>query len=181
MYRLLSGGAILRDSDGLVMPPDPSNADYQDFLTWVSQGNTPDPPPSTSPSTEGLMYQLLAHDYILRKNDSVMIPPDPANADYQVYLAWVAEGNTADPPPPPPPHVSIISATDWLNRFSPAEQLAVQAACLANPTIQLGLTVGLAQGWIDLAQPRAANWLAMLVAAGAIAAARVPTLLALPA
>ncbi len=37
---------------------------------------------------------------ILYKEDGVVklaIPKDPANSDYQDYLAWVAEGNTPDP------------------------------------------------------------------------------------
>ena len=33
---------------------------------------------------------------ILRKEDNAFIPKDSDNIDYQAYLAWVAEGNTAE-------------------------------------------------------------------------------------
>ncbi len=33
---------------------------------------------------------------ILRIEDKAFIPFDEANTDYQKYLAWVAEGNTAE-------------------------------------------------------------------------------------
>ena len=33
---------------------------------------------------------------ILRKEDGAFIPFDEENTDYQEYLAWVAEGNTAE-------------------------------------------------------------------------------------
>ena len=33
---------------------------------------------------------------ILRKEDNDFIPIDEGNIDYQAYLAWVAEGNTAE-------------------------------------------------------------------------------------
>lgn len=35
-------------------------------------------------------------DKILRKSDNAVIPFNEANTDYQAYLAWVAEGNTAE-------------------------------------------------------------------------------------
>jgi hypothetical protein len=49
------------------------------------------------------MYQLQpdavmgAAQCIKRLSDNAFIPFDPANTDYQQYLAWLAEGNEPEP------------------------------------------------------------------------------------
>lgn len=45
------------------------------------------------------MYQLQPNTWdgkagcIKRIADNTFIPPDPANTDYQAYLAWLDDGN----------------------------------------------------------------------------------------
>jgi len=48
------------------------------------------------------MYQATVNIFgytncVIRIEDNAIIPFDPANTDYQAYLAWVAEGGVPEP------------------------------------------------------------------------------------
>jgi len=82
------------------------------------------------------MYQLHqcpvtgeTRNGILRLADNAFIPPDPANTDYQAYLAWLEEGNTPEPAPEPEP----------VPELTPAEKLAASGLTVEELKGLLGL------------------------------------------
>ena len=85
-----------------------------------------------------MLYQLSPHGAVLRQPERAHIPPDPANTDYQQYLAWVSAGNTAepaDPPPPPgvPQAVTMRQARLALLAAGKLSQVATAIAAMPSP------------------------------------------------
>ena len=77
-------------------------------------------------------YALTQFGMVFDRSQGVYIPPDPANTDYQAYLAWLEAGNTPEPAPEPEP--------EPVPELTPAEKLAASGLTVEELKELLGLT-----------------------------------------
>jgi hypothetical protein len=62
MYKLTAtSGSIIRTTDDAGIPADPLNRDYQQYLAWIAEGNTPDPHIPPQPTQATLAAAVQGH------------------------------------------------------------------------------------------------------------------------
>ena len=129
------------------------------------------------------MYQSIQDSTSIKRiADGAFIPADPANMDYAVYLAWLAEGNTPEPAPiDPPPMQFELDQRRYQKRAEVQSQLIAWMAADNMSRVRSGIwtVADLTSLMSDPAVTAASDYMGKLsyeLAAQAIQAATTPLL-----
>lgn len=93
MYQLIDGGVIL---DGRFIPADENNRDWQDYLAWLADGNTPLPADELTPEQQVREDEIATASEVAR----AWFRNHPAAVDFirlsaAEQEAWIQAATTA--------------------------------------------------------------------------------------
>jgi len=115
-YKLQSSqpnASIIRLADNAYIPQVADNIDYQAYLSWLAEGNTPTPPDQIpNPAVTSINAQIadleLSQHRAQREVTVAMYAKQQYDLDYQTYLTSLTTNPQAKPPTlPPVPTYSI--------------------------------------------------------------------------
>lgn len=92
MYQLTETSLIKRAADGALIPPDEANVDWREYLSWLAEGNTPEPAAVltiTVPSTVTMRQAQLA---LLAADKLDQVTALIAESPRAVQIAWSTAG-----------------------------------------------------------------------------------------
>ena len=87
MYKLTKHNSILRLADSACIPADERNSDYQRYLAWLGEGNTPEPADPPPPPD----YSALRAAAYRAESDPIFFKEQRGEVEAGTWLAKVAE------------------------------------------------------------------------------------------